>query len=476
MKQVVHISAECFPLAKVGGLADVVGALPKYQRAAGWEASVVMPYYHLPKMLEYSWQRIASGEFNLGQYVLQYGVYMLDAEVLGFTVYALDIPGKFDRPGVYADPQGNFYGDGPDRYLSFQHTVLKWLDGWEKLPDVIHCHDHHSGIIPFFMKFGMGFDRFREVPSVFTIHNGRYHGSFGWNMLYAFPFFDWQMRSLLEWDGVVNPLAAGIKCAWKVTTVSPSYLNELKSDSQGLEWLFESESAKSSGILNGIDSEVWNPATDPMIEVPLKKSVRKFKSSNRAALIKEFGLQKSAPVISFIGRFADEKGADLLPEVIHQTLSLGMHVNFIVLGSGNPWLHHALNSQQQHYPNQLGIFIGYNEALAHKIYAGSDFLLMPSRVEPCGLNQMYALRYGTIPVVRRIGGLNDSVTDLGDAEGSGFMFSHASVGDILHAISRAVDFYADAEEVLAVQERIMQIDFSWSRSAQDYISLYENMT
>ncbi len=475
-KHIVHISAECYPLAKAGGLADVVGALPKYQIDLGVEASVLMPRYHLPGILERDWTVVHQGSFHLGSHLLDYSVHHLPKETLGFPVFAIDIPGKFDRPGIYNDEYGNFYDDGPDRYLAFQHTALLFLDTLSELPDVIHCHDHHAGIIPFLMKHGMGFGRFRNVPSVFTIHNGKYHGSFGWEYLYAMPFFDWSVRSLLDWGGVINPLAVALKMAWKVTTVSPSYLDELRGDSDGLEPLIQSESAKSVGILNGIDTDVWNPATDPLISTHLKKSVRVYKKANRDALLKLYPLDRKRPIVSFIGRFANEKAADLLPEVIHQTLASGIKVNFLILGSGNPWLHHALNSQRITYGDNLAIYIGYNEQLAHQIYAGSDFLMMPSRVEPCGLNQMYAMRYGTIPMVRRTGGLNDSVIDIGDTDGRGIMFNHASVGDITHALSRAENLYRDTPNFELIRERIMAVDFSWQTSAKSYLALYETLT
>jgi len=472
---IVHISAECYPLAKAGGLADVVGALPKYQIELGVQASVIMPRYHLPGILQREWTVVHTGSFHLGSHLLEFAVHHLSSEELGFSVFAIDIPGKFDRPGIYSDQNGDFYGDGPDRYLAFQHTALLFLDSLPEVPDIIHCHDHHTGIIPFLLKHGMGFDRFRKTPTVFTIHNGKYHGSFSWDYLYAMPFFDWQMRTLLDWGGVINPLAVGIKMAWKVTTVSPNYLNELRGDSDGLESLIQSESAKSVGILNGIDTEVWDPASDPLISVHLKKSAHAYKKGNRDALLKAYPLDAKRPIVSFIGRFADEKAADLLPETIHQALSSGIKVNFLILGSGNPWLHHALNSQRLTYRENLAIYIGYNEQLAHQIYAGSDFLLMPSRVEPCGLNQMYAMRYGTIPLVRRTGGLSDSVIDIGDADGRGIMFSNASVGDMVHALHRAENLYHDKPGFKAIRDRIMKVDFSWQSSAKAYIELYNTL-
>ncbi|MCL4112311.1 UNVERIFIED_CONTAM: hypothetical protein GTU68_015041 [Idotea baltica] len=412
----------------------------------------------------------------MGYYDQPFRVLSCDHDILGFPFFVVELLGKFDRPGVYADPYGNPYGDEAERFISFQKAVLRWLQsGQYPKPDVLHCHDHHTGLIPFMVKHCPEFGGLREVPTVFTIHNGRYHGSFGWDLRYLLPHFDDFLGGLLEWEGTINPLAAGIKCCWKLTTVSKAYLEELRYDSNGLEWLLTQESFKSTGILNGIDTDVWDPKTDPSLPVHLKKSVSYFKRENKAKLLETFHLEKGIPLVAFIGRFAIEKGADILPDVVFQALSQNMKLNLLVLGSGEPGVQNALNSLVARFKGRFNTFIGYNEDLAHQIYAGADFLLMPSRVEPCGLNQMYALRYGTIPIVRRTGGLLDSVVDIGDMEGSGIMFNHVWTGDVLHAFSRAISLFNNKKEFNKIIEQNIELDFSWDRSAREYDKIYKQI-
>ena len=471
--KVLHISAECYPAAKAGGLADVVGALPKYLNKLDHESQVIIPKYHTPWILRQEWEQVFDGQVYIGYYNQPYKIERLTSNELGFELMVIDLPWKFDRPGIYADPSGHFYGDGPERFICFQRCVLHWLVEDQRNPEVLHCHDHHTGLIPFLIKYCAEYQNLQETPTLFTIHNGRYHGSFGWNKQYLLPYFDQQLGGLIEWDNAINPLAAGIKNATRVTTVSRAYLEELKEDSNGLEWLLREEAHKSTGILNGIDTEVWDPTSDPALHFNLKKSVPYYKRKNRDPLIQTFGLNKKLPLVSFIGRFAREKGADVLPSLVERVLSAGLGINLLMLGSGDQWVQDRLNEMRDWFPGRYNTYIGYNEALAHQIYAGSDYLLMPSRVEPCGLNQMYALRYGTIPIVRRTGGLNDSVVDIGDPSGSGIMFNYVSVDDIWHALYRAEQLFYQKEDFQRIVQRNMNLDFSWERSAATYIEQYD---
>ncbi len=472
---VLHISAECYPAAKTGGLADVVGALPKYLNKEDLVANVIIPCYDLEWINNQSWQQVFEGKVWMGYYDQPFQIMQLQDNNLGFDLFVANIPGKFDRPGIYADPFGNPYGDEVERFVSFQKSVLRWVQHMQIKPDILHCHDHHTGLIPFFVKFCPEYQDLASIPTVFTIHNGKYHGSFGWDLRYFLPHFDNWVGGLIEWEGTINPLASGIKNSWKLTTVSNAYLEELRVDSNGLEWLFHEESHKSTGILNGIDVNVWDPATDPSLTFNIKKSAPYFKRENKRPLCKTFGLNPSLPLVAFIGRFAIEKGADLLPDLVYQTFENGFEMNLLVLGSGDPTIQYALNSMRDNYKGKYNTYIGYNEDLAHQIYAGADFLLMPSRVEPCGLNQMYALRYGTIPIVRRTGGLKDSVTDIGDPDGSGIMFNHVLTGDILHAFYRAIEIYQDKEAIRDLVSSNMQLDFSWEKSASKYINIYQEL-
>jgi len=260
------------------------------------------------------------------------------------------------------------------------------------------------------------------IPSIFTIHNAEYHGRFSWDKVGLLPLFDGRKRGLLDWDYAINPLATAIKCTWKLTTVSPSYMKELRLHTRGLESLLQLEEEKSLGILNGIDTQVWNPFTDSFIDHPLGQSIEQYKFVNKNGLLQKFNVPSELPIITFIGRLAREKGADFLAPVIDKFLSDGGKAGFIILGTGEPILHQMLLDLKKKYKGIVDVALEYNEKLAHQLYAGSDFLWMPSRVEPCGLNQLYAMRYGTIPIVRSIGGLKDTVKDISSKDGSGIQF------------------------------------------------------
>ena len=471
---IIQVSAECFPAAKAGGLADVVGALPKYLKEIGVDSWVIIPKYHTKWLNEQSWETITQGTVWIS-YPARYTVYRLVEGVLDFPLYAIDIPGKFDRDGIYKNRFGEIFMDGPERFSCFQIAALQYISQLADKPELIHCHDNHTGLIPFLMQYGNDFRHLSNIPTVFTIHNGQYHGAFGWEKFYLIPPFADGAGGILEWQGRVNPLAAGIKCAWKVTTVSPSYMRELSNASGGLEVLLQSEQHKCLGILNGIDTEVWDPKTDPMISYNLKSSIDKFKKENKKELCQRFGFDHKKPLISFIGRFVFEKAADVLPDVVYQTLIRDFNVNLLMLGSGDANVQQAFHNLKGMFPNRFNDYIGYNEALAHQIYAGSDFLLMPSRVEPCGLNQMYSMRYATVPMARRTGGLIDSVRDIGDGDGTGIMFNHPSTSDMLHSIWRAMELYADKDAMKAIRNRIVEEDFSWNKSALTYNTIYQEL-
>lgn len=473
--KVLHISAECYPAAKAGGLGDVVGALPKYLNLIGAEASVVLPKYSLPWINNQNYEEVYRGIVRLHDQFIPFSIQKEVSDILGFPLYLVDIPGKFDRPGVYADPYGNNYGDEVSRYLSFQQAVLHWVLFMQEKPDVIHCHDHHTGLIPFMMKHGFDFQGLAHIPTIFTIHNGVYHGSFSWDQMHLLPFFDGNARGLLDWGDAINPLACAIKCCWRLTTVSPSYLNELRYNSQGLEPLLQQESFKSLGILNGIDNQVWDPKKDPHLAVHLKKDIKTYKRKSKKALLERFKVNGDLPIFTFIGRLVGEKGAELMPGAIRQFFATGRRAAFIVLGTGQQYLHDAFNQMSYEYGELFDAALEYNEGIAHRLYAGSDFLLMPSRVEPCGLNQMYAFRYGTVPVVRSVGGLIDTVPDIGLPDGRGIRFDYFSVDDLTHAIHRAFELYENRDQMIALRKSIMSLDFSWERSAGAYLELYKSI-
>lgn len=466
-----HISAECFPVAKVGGLADVVGALPKYLNQLGHVAKVVIPGYDNKFTSENEFDTIHEGKLKMGWFEFSYTILKEKTNKLGFELYLIAIPQLFDRPNVYS------YDDDTERFTAFQIAFLNWLIETKQVPDVLHCHDHHTGLIPFMVQNCFNYHDLKSVPTVLTIHNGQYQGWFGFDKLQYLPEFQASKLGFLEWNGVINPLASAIKCAWKVTTVSPSYLDEISHSANGLENLLRFERPKSIGILNGIDTQIWNAKTDEMLVSNYSKTnYKKGKNENKKFLCEQFNLDVNKPLFTFIGRLVGEKGADLLPEAIDVILHRNPNeINVLILGSGDKNVENSLEKLKEHYHGNYNCYIGYNEKLAHIIYAGADFLLMPSRVEPCGLNQMYALRYGTIPIVRRTGGLKDTVVDIGDG-GFGICHDNVSLYDINHSVTRAIDLFLDTKKMDETIKTTMQIDHSWDKVAIEYSAVYQSLT
>lgn len=469
--KVIHLSAECYPVAKVGGLGDVVGALPKYQTQAGIHAMVVMPCYDVKFVHNNQWEQVAADSLTLGRHEVSYQILKEKTDKLGFELYVVRIPGLIEGSTVYA---GN---NDTERFLAFQIAVLQWINQWETLPDVVHCHDHHTGLTPFMMSYCYQFTRLQRVPSVFTVHNGLYQGSFSWSKQTLLPAFDTWKWGMIDWNNYINPMAAGIKCCWVFTTVSQGYLHELQQDAAGLEPLIRSEASKSIGIVNGIDAQVWNPQTDPYISTNYTpEQADQVKQILKQELCSNFDLDPSKPLISFIGRLVHEKGADLLPETIARSIDQSKGaVNFLVLGSGADHIEHALRSIQHYFRGAYNCYIGYNEALSHLIYAASDFLIMPSRIEPCGLNQLYALRYGTIPIVRGVGGLRDTITDVSAPDGFGIRFDQTTVHEMMWAIRRAIEIYHHPNAMTELRQKTMAIEHSWEASTQKYINVYKHL-
>ncbi|MFT3822640.1 MAG: glycogen synthase [Chitinophagaceae bacterium] len=469
--EILHVTAECYPVAKAGGLGDVAGALPKYLNHLGQIAKVVMPMYRTKFLYANDWDVVHKGYTNMGNWWFEFTVIKERHNKLGFDLYLLDINGLLDREKVYG------YDDDTERFTAFQIAVLDWLNAWEDLPQVVHVHDHHTALVPFMMKHCHKYARLNGIPTVLTIHNAEYQGWMGWNKSTYIPSWDMWKWGLLDWNNNINPLACGIRCASKVTTVSPSYMDELKYMSNGLEALFEYEKGKCSGILNGIDATVWNPQTDEyLLHHYSIDTAEAGKAKNKMQLCERFQLDFDKPLIVFIGRMVGEKGADLLPQAIRDAFyHIGRRMNFLILGSGQPDVEYAFDAVKPLAQYDYNVYIGYNEGLSHIMYAGADFLLMPSRVEPCGLNQMYSMGYGTIPMVRRTGGLKDTVIDYGDKNGYGICYDNAAVGDITHAIWRAVELYHEKTKMKQVRNRMMKLDFSWELRVQQYLDLYRSL-
>jgi starch synthase len=468
--EIVHVAAECYPYAKVGGLGDVVGALPKYQNLLAQIAKVVVPMHRTKFLYNNEWETVGKGNIGLGSWRMDYTVIKEKTNKLGFDLYCVDIFGLTDRENVYS------YDDDAVRYLAFQAAVVDWINRWEHLPDLVHVHDYHAGLIPFFMQYCFAYSKLKNIKTVLTIHNAQYQGWMDWEMGNRFPDWDPRAWGKLDWKDMINPLAAAVKCVWKVNTVSQSYMEEIRLNANGLENLFEYERGKCTGIINGIDTAVWNPENDLYINDHFDvRTVTLGKHKNKRVLCEQFNLDITRPLMVFIGRLVGEKAADILPETFKKAIyQFQGNVNFLVLGTGEPEVENQLAVLNEQFSGYYHAKISYNEALSHLMYAGADFILMPSRVEPCGLNQLYALRYGTIPMVRNTGGLKDTVVDIGD-HGYGFKFNEATAGDLLHAIGRGIDlFFNDHDQFHEIRETIMQLDYSWERAAQRYLEFYNS--
>lgn len=476
----IHASMECYPAAKTGGLGDVVGSLPKYLHDKKNPCFVVIPKFGLKWFASQTYHKLFEGEVRQDNRTFHFSIEQVTSFTDGFPLFVIDIPGRFNRNGIYHDNEGGFaYQDEAERYISFQYALLKWVNQMDKLPDVIHCHDHHTALIPFMLTQTPEFERLKSIPTVLTIHNGEYHGIYHFATTRHLPAFYWHSVGLLEWNGMFNALATGIKTAWKVTTVSQTYMQELMYNSSGLEPLIVKEERKTLGILNGIDTEVWNPETDPRIPFHYTASnIQPGKQLNKKALCDAFGLDAEKPTIAFIGRMVREKGADLLPDLFTNFLHEREDIQFVILGTGERWMHERFAELGNRFKGKCGVKLEYNENLAHLMYAGSEFIIMPSRVEPCGLNQFYAMRYGTIPIVRAVGGLRDTVVDLNEypENGSGFRFYNFNLEESSNAVERAVNLFYDKQELFAVQQRIMNLDNSWKQAATLYKQVYKSLT
>ena len=469
--KVIHLSVECYPVAKVGGLADVLGTLPKYQQKLGIDARVVMPWYDKPYTQTHELTKVAEGGFYQGSQYLTYTVLHQDESYLGFPLYLIKIPQLLDRSEVYG------YEDDSEQWIAFQHAFLNWILHNGIRPDIINCHDHHVGLIPFLLKFGSEFKELSTIKTLFTIHNGQYQGWMNWSKGILLPAFDTWKWGLLDWSGAINPLASAVRCCDAYSTVSEGYLGELVYEAKGLENLFIEQAYKSHGIVNGIDPDIWNPLADPLIASKYSlRTIKSGKKKNKEVFCEKVGLSSEGLLLTYIGRFAFEKGADILPSFLDKFYSNNENnLTIFILGSGDNQIQKDIEEVTNKYSPKIAVYFGYNEALAHEAYAASDAILMPSRVEPCGLNQLYALKYGTIPVVRGIGGLKDTVIDVEQEEGYGFVFYEFSEDSIVNTVNRVLEYYNNAMEWSTITKKAMSLDFSWDKSAQKYIDLYNQL-
>lgn len=475
--KILFAASECVPFVKTGGLADVVGALPKELIKTGADVRVILPLY---REMSAQWreklEHVLYFYINLGWRRQYCGIEKLVHE--GVTFYFVDNEYYFGRPYIYG-----LGGDEGERFAFFSRAVLEAIPQIDFIPDILHCHDWQTGLIPALLNAQYrSLPQYGDIRTVFTVHNLQYQG--------VFPISDiedlinlggWAYdKDHLEFYGQCSFMKGGLVFADAITTVSPTYSQEIQTAYYGerLDGLLRARAENLCGVLNGIDTVEYDPQTDPLIEHHYGADSFGEKVCNKLALQKELGLEEDAdvPMIGMVGRLSGQKGLDLVERVLDEIMATG--VQLVVLGKGEEKYADLFNWAQWKYPNRIAARIEMNHGLAHKIYAASDMFLMPSAFEPCGLSQMIAMRYGSLPIVRETGGLRDTVLSYNEytGEGSGFTFFNYNAHDMLHVIERAVQFYREKRDVFnAIAVRDMQGSYGWDRSARVYMRLYANI-
>ena len=470
--RVLFVSAEVSPFAKVGGLADVAAALPRALHGLGVDVRVAMPKYRGVEG-KTDLKEIVRFPVPVGKAEKECVLYEGTLPQSDVPVYFLGNDHYFDRAQVYGEKGGD-YPDALERFtfLSRGALVLPKAVDWQ--PDIVHVNDWHTALVPAYLRAGLGPNGAR---SILTIHNLAYQGEFPWDARATTGLEDEDL-SVFKHAGKLNLLKGGISYADRLTTVSPSYAQEILHHGEGLEETLRARADSLTGILNGIDDSVWNPKTDPLLWANYSADDLSGKSVNKERLRDELGLEPdpTAPVVGMISRLAAQKGFDLVMAAFDRMMALG--IQFVLLGTGAPEYENFFREAASRYPQRAAALITFSEEWAHRIEAAADIFLMPSRFEPCGLNQMYSLRYGTVPVVRATGGLRDTVRDY-DADrtaGNGFTFTDYTSDAMLSALRRAVALYRDDPVAWAeLRKRGMEEDHSWSASARNYFDLYTDL-
>jgi starch synthase len=484
--RIVMLAAEASPFVKVGGLGDVIGALPKALERLGAKLVVVIPAYGRVRSGAFDvhpCRRVPGFDVSMKSDIERVEVFQARFEKTDIDIYMIGSQKYFDRSGVYDDPKtGEGYPDNMERFVFFMKSALELLPKLKQSVDILHCHDSHTALIPGLLKINHATDPFYTgVGTLFTIHNLAYQGLYSAESLdYAgigpshfFPL------SPFEYWGKVNFLKAGILQADKLNTVSPTYSIEIQASPElgmGLEDVLRSRSHDLSGVINGIDYNEWNPETDPLIPANYSRNDFSGKAECKKQLLKYFGLPqlpKRIPLFGIVSRLADQKGFDLIEESIKELTKLDLQL--VVLGTGQNKYHDLFRQLAAKYSEKIAVRFSFDNALAHKIEAGCDMFLMPSRFEPCGLNQLYSFRYGTVPVVRATGGLADTVIPYDEENGTGFSFSGYSSTEMMAAIRQALTVYSDPVRWQALRARIMSQDWSWDKPAGQYMQLYRDI-
>jgi starch synthase len=477
MKKILFVSSEAHPLIKTGGLADVCGSLPKALAELSQDIQLVLPNYHQLKNHEETQHlgtiRVDNREVTLLETRLPHS---------NVKVLLVDYPPFFDFPGnPYNDVRGNAWPNNAERFSLFCRVVVEIAMNranlnWE--PDIVHCNDWQTGLVPALLSLEE-----QRPATVFTIHNLAYQGLFPNSHYHALnlPSQLWHPDSL-EFHGMLSLIKGGLVYADRITTVSPTYALEIQTPDFGcgLEGLLRHRQEVLTGIMNGIDTDLWNPQTDEAISQRYDVHHLDQKVANKIALQQRLSLpiNEKTPVLGLISRLVEQKGIDLILDCLPEMVA--MPIQFVLLGSGNPNFEHRLQNFAHLYPQKLSVTLGYDENLAHLIEAGADIFLMPSRFEPCGLNQLYSQRYGTIPIVRQTGGLADSVEDalpesICIQTATGIAFHQPTSGALMEAIKRALVLFDHKDTWRHIQHNSMNKDFSWRKSALQYLSLYSEI-
>ncbi|MBQ3413214.1 MAG: glycogen/starch synthase [Oscillospiraceae bacterium] len=468
--KVLFASSEVAPFAASGGLADVAGSLPVYLNRNDCDVRVILPLY---SSISQQWREkmkfITFFYLSLSWRSAYCGVFELEDR--GVTYYFIDNEQYFSRPTLYGE-----YDDG-ERFAFFSKAVIEALCRIDFEPDIIHCNDWQTALVPVYLRDYRWVEKLANVKTLFTIHNIQFQGQYDPYILgdlFGLPESD---LPLMSWNGCLNLMKAAIELSDKVNTVSPTYAGEIMDPwySFGLDPLLRGLQFKLCGILNGIDFDVWNPETDPAIPEKYSAADQSGKLACKHDILSEFGLSDDGrPLAVMIARLTEQKGVDLLVPVMDQLIHNGVQI--AILGTGDKKYEDIFTEMTYRYPGSCSAKIAYNTALSKRMYAGADMFLMPSKTEPCGLAQMQAMRYGTVPIVRKTGGLSDSVRDCGDGEGWGFTFQNYEPWDMFGAIMRAKDmYYNNWEDWYEVRTRAMECDMSWNKSAISYKFLYSEM-
>jgi starch synthase len=479
---ILMVSAEAHPFAKVGGLADVIGALPRALEGLGHEVKIAIPYYGTIKQKGFEVTEVAeAGVFDvaLGEKTYPAKVYRTQLPDSRVEVLLIENERYLDRNGVYSDAEtGEPYSDNAERFTFFARAVLGMLKATGWTPDIINCHDHQTGFIPAWIALAPGTHALPEsLRTVFTIHNLAYQGEYPKKVGRLAGFDEDVMKPMggIEFRGKVNLMKAGINFSDTITTVSPTYAREIQTEEFGcgLEGILKHRSEDVVGILNGADYSVWNPEADKLIPAKYNAKNPKGKAKCRKHLLERTGLNldDDMPLVGIVSRLVSQKGFDILCEDFDRIMELD--IGMVILGLGDKAYHELLTALAAKYEGRVAVLLDFNEELAHQIEAGSDMFLMPSRYEPCGLNQMYSMKYGTIPVVRATGGLADSVTDYdASADSTGFAFTEYTAEALYQALKRARRVFADRDAWKQLMRRAMTLDLSWGTSARAYEDVY----